>query len=72
MKKDLIAFLVILAYLGVLAWGAGWSLHALYDAVVASTPTPTTTPTLTPTLTPTPTATPTLTPTWVPTSTPAW
>ena len=64
MKKDLTAFLVILAYLGVLAWGTGWSLHALYDAVVASTPTPTTPPTFTPT--------PTTTPTWVPTSTPAW
>ena len=73
--RNLIALVVMLAFLGFVAWGTGWSLHAFADSV-ASTPTPaptvTTAATVTAMFTPTPMPTVLPTATWVPTSTPAW
>ena len=72
--RNLIALVVMLAFLGFVAWGTGWSLHAFADSV-ASTPTPAPTVTTAATVTAfTPTPMPTVLPTatWVPTSTPAW
>ena len=74
MMRNLIALTVMLAFLGFVAWGMGWGLHA-FASSVASTPTSmpvsTSTPMPTSTSTPMPTITSTFTSAPMPTSTPA-